>query len=196
MNFYIVISTCPGYESALVGILKSIPPDMNYIVVYSKSQEESYEIVGNRINVFIPKNLYEYTAWLGVESLIKNCVVNPTDWFLFTHDTTVAGDNFKKKFLDILCILHKTPIDYYSLANGGFHNISLCRRSGLKNICNYLGKIETMTKEEARNLEGKLPTLMAHGEIGEYYLTPEICIAEGPKSKSYLVAVDIYKYFT
>ena len=199
MEFYIVISTCVGYEDTLDEMIKTVPEGYKHIVVYSNAKEESHEVLGDRLNVYVPKNLYEYTAWLGVEYLILNCIVGVDSWFLFTHDTTRFTPESQSKFPTIVYVLHKTPINFYSLASGGFHNICLCRKGALRKIWSHLKGKTVMTKDEARNLEGKLPDLLDRNEVGEFSFFPVMLPNEHHienRNTTYIHSIGVYKYYS
>jgi hypothetical protein len=198
MSLYFVISTCTGYENILDNVLPSVPKNAFLIIVTSNSNRDDYEIISEKlINVYLSKNLYEYTAWLGIDFLLKKSIVSPDSWFLFTHDTSLFTPESGNKIRYITTVLHRTPINFYSLLRGGFHNICLCRNPAIKKIANHLKTIESMTKDEARNLECKLPTLLESNEIGEYAI-PSVNSDEEimpGKKTTIITSVGILKFY-
>jgi len=198
MSFYVVISTIDSYSNILEQVKLTKSP-FQIIVVYANSQTNSFERISpQRINVNIKKNLYEYTAWLGVDLLIKNKIVEQDDWFLMTHDTTLFMKFAVEKIGSLLKVIHRTNIEYYALVAGAFHNICLCRSSGIKNIADYFHTVDTMTKDEARNLETKLGQFVDPSKTGEYAIGPmnavDVILLPGKKT-TMIESVDIMKFY-
>ena len=169
--FCIVISTFgETYKPILNSLLQTIPQGLKIIIVHAKSEDNSYKINENIIDVNVINNLYEYTAWVGVELLIKQNVISRDDWYLFTHDTTLFTPQTKDKIESILSTIHRTPIDFYSLSKEGFHNICLCRKNAITTIADFFSKHENFTKDQANFYESKLPDLLDVNTVGEYII--------------------------
>jgi hypothetical protein len=202
--FYIVISTFgETYKPILNSLLETIPKGLKIIIVHAKSEDNSYKINDDIIDVNITKNLYEYSAWIGVDFLIKQNVINPEDWYLFTHDTTLFTSQTKQMTETILNTIHRTPINFYSLIGGGFHNICLCRRDAITKIADLFSKYENLTKDQANFYESKLPDMVDVNTVGEYICgtTHFIDGIEGlpvlPGRKTVLLSsINLYKFYS
>ena len=198
MKFHIVISTIDQNKEHLAKVLKSIDDKIDVIVVYSDSIQNGHEQVSqNRTHVYMEKNLYEYTAWLGVDYLIKNGIVDMDDWFLMTHDTTLFTEESTALMSMLLATLHNTPVEFYSLVKGGFHNIALCRKSGIKLVASHFYTVNTMNKEEARWYETKLVDFLDPTVIGEYIYRPFTIDEEfiPGKKTSFFKSIGLFKAY-
>ena len=194
-----VIVTCKNYEKALSNVLETIQHFGKIIIVNANSSEDSYKVINeNVIHVNIVKNFYEYTGWLGIDLLVRNNIVDINEWFFMTHDTTMFTEKSQIKMIFILKVISHTPIEFYSLVGGRFHNICLCRKSGVQKIANHFHNIETMTKKQACDIETTLPTLLDSNIIGEYsfqpinYLGKEIMPG---KKTTIFESIDMYKFY-
>jgi hypothetical protein len=198
MKFHIVISTIDQNKDHLDKVLKSIDTNLDVIVVYANQIITNHKRVDDhRIDVHIEKNLYEYTAWLGVDYLIKNGTVDTNDWFLMTHDTTLFTEDSSTLMGILLCALHNTPIEFYSLVQGGFHNISMCRKSGIALVAAHFHTVETMTKDEARKYETKLVDFLSPSVVGEHMYRPFVIDQEfiPGKKTSFFKSVGLFKAY-
>lgn len=198
MKFHIVISTIDQNKEHLDKLLKTIDDKIDVIVVYSNSVKNGHDQASpNRTNVYMEKNLYEYTAWLGVDYLIKNGIADTDDWFLMTHDTTLFTEESPVLIGVLLATLHNTPIEFYSLVKGGFHNIALCRKTGIKLVAEHFHTVETMNKEGARGYETKLVDFLAPSVVGEYIYRPYTMDNEfiPGKKTSFFKSIGLFKAY-
>ena len=130
-----------------------------------------------------------------MDFLVRNNVVDSKDWFLMTHDTTKFSQDSDLRLSIIIKTLHKTPIDFYSLVSGRFHNIALCRNSGIHKIADHFHTIDTMTKQQAIDIETKLPDFLDSNVVGEYAVDPRgLGIIEG-RNVTFFESCSLIKFF-
>jgi hypothetical protein len=153
-SVYICIMTIKGYEIALDRLIASLPSGARYIVVYGKESEERYEIIDkNRTNVYIKQNIFEYGTWVAIQYLVEHKVVNKSDWFLFTHDTSEFGPE-SKVLIDNLAVKYTdTDKNLIWLDKNGFNNICLVRNDAITKGAEKYKNIYTMDKAEAARME-------------------------------------------
>lgn len=146
-----VVTTSPGYDKELQGFLETFPSENKLIIVF---QNEDLDLIDqfseNIFRVFSKRNLYEYGAWPAVQRLLDAGHASPDDRFFMVHDTcrmtatTFVGLQFLPDH------------DVFWAHADGCHNICVTKGSAVKPVTDYLILDTFMTKERAREIEGKL----------------------------------------
>ena len=195
-NLYICMTTIKGDEMVINKMVASLPEQFNYIVIYSNEPEEKYEIVDDkRINVYIKNNIYEYGTWVGVNYLIVNKVVNGSDWFLFTHDTTEFGPRSRKLICSLLAKYADTDINLVWLESHGRNNICLIRNDAITKGADKYKDVLTMDKREAMQCEFECDRVLSPKSIQTSYVFELDTRAIHNGSHSHFTSIDLKKYY-
>lgn len=146
-----VVTTSPGYDKELQGFLETFPSENKLIIVF---QKEAYDLADqwseNIFRVFSKRNLYEYGAWPAVQRLLDAGHASPDDRFFMVHDTCRMTVETWQAIKDL------PDHDVFWAHADGCHNICVTKGSAVKPVADYLILDTFMTKERAREIEGKL----------------------------------------
>lgn len=204
MQPWIVIPTIRTTHDVYDYLWSTMPEDARKrsITVYQNEPVEMIIIhVNGSIDISIKENMFEYGAWLAVYKLVLERKVDYNDWFLMIHDSCAFENNTMEKVEEICFLLTKTPIQFYSLANMGFHNISLVRNMGIWKIADYQLGLSKMTKDDAIAIEGPglFKIIDGHLTRGEDYRGTEHCgavwFASGKKTVVRIKSINLLKFF-
>jgi hypothetical protein len=149
-----VVTTAPGYDKELKQFINSFPEKNSLIIVFqNEAQDLIDQPLPNLFRVFSTRNLYEYGAWPAVQRLLDAGHVSPEDQFFMVHDTCrfTGGTEQAVSFLP--------DCDVFWAHDKGCHNICVTKGVAVKPVSDYLVLDTCMTKDRARDIEGKLHLL-------------------------------------
>ena len=187
-----VVTTSPGYDKELQGFLETFPSENKLIIVF---QKEDLDLIDkwneNIFRVFSKRNLYEYGAWPAVQSVLDAGHASPDDRFFMVHDTCrMTADTWQA--------LKDLPVrDVVWAHTDGCHNICVTKGSAVKPVADYLILDTFMTKERAREIEGKLHLVSSgldhfFAECSSNFIK-DMCTDD--RVCCWLESVKIFKYF-
>lgn len=220
MNLKYVINTIEHYNLALDILTQSLVDDginrEDIIYVYANSKElKITKREDGIICVYVPRNLYEFTSFIGITVLMLNNVQIYQNYnYLFLHDTCKALRGFKEKSLNMNSLIVDKKFDICWVHKSGRHNlgmfspkaIALAMKQCLMPILNnevpfdkgYAIKMEwDVVPESFRNI--KLPQWFPHDHNG-IVLTPDYTVStlyskDKPRSIAYMTSLNLIKYY-
>ena len=204
-DFYIVITTIRSYQVALTELLQSLPPQLKYIVIYSKEPTNDYKIQETTIEVSIRNNIYEYGAYLGINMLLEKNAIPETSVFLFIHDTCKFGQTATEKLPPLIEEFVKGEEEIFWLEKRGLCNICLIKpkaiKEGVKRYRNFfvMDKMTAITAEWGGNgiSPKKLPLKQKfHTSHAEARGSRFVYNKENKREVIYYSLIDMEKYFT
>jgi len=187
-----VVTTSPGYDKELREFLETFPSENKLIIVFQKEDHDLIDKFSENIfRVFSKRNLYEYGAWPAVQRLLDAGLVSPDDKFFMVHDTCrlTATTFMSLSFLP--------DRDVFWAHESGCHNICLTKGFAVKPVADYLILDTCMTKDRAREIEGKLH-LVAKDLNHMFARTASEFIKSmctDDRVCNWLASVKIFKYF-
>lgn len=158
VSYKIVIPTIRKYSTALEILQASlracnIPRDQLILVYANEDRQGLRRDPDGRWHVYLKRNIYEYTAFFGVQELYKQGLLLRDVPCLLLHDTTYAGPNFRTK-LDHMMEVHR---DYGAnllwMSEQGTFNICIFNDRVVEQVCARLGPYMTMDKMKAIDME-------------------------------------------
>jgi len=224
-----VVSSHPKYLKAMGPLLDSMyvagVDAGEILVVLNDCSEEDYcgnfRIRSGTSYVTINNNIFEYGANVGVIKAIEDGVVPRTNDFVIIHDTCIAGNNFKRKCLE-LQESRDTQIVWAAEAGPAFDeqgriswrrywdsvgafNIGIYRYEALKYAANLLKETVKMDKDLAIQMEHNknhmsiknMPVSQSVGFDSPVQIIGQYDVYGEGKARdvAYLRSMDLYKFF-
>lgn len=196
---WIVIPTLKKYEVAYKNLWKSIPAELypKTITIFQDSTNDSWEKTSDGYKVYIRNNIYEYGAWVGAHILVQAHEISEDEYFLMIHDTCEFGKNTMYRITQLENELKNTNIEYFSLLNGGFHNLCVVCKRGLTFIAKKFEDVISMSKPEALSFETKLKENIPSAEymFGPIHHGPKRVYSNLERMVVYVHSLDMFKFY-